>query len=226
MNPIKSWAEEDRPREKALANGLASLSNTELLSILINTGTRDASAMELGMRLLSSADNNVSNIARMTVSEISASTKGIGPAKALTIAAAFELGRRHSSVPLVQRQLQCSSQVADFFRPLLADLHHEEFWVVFLSRSNGIIAKQRFSTGGICETVVDTRLIIKFALDKRASAIIVCHNHPSGCVTPSRQDLQLTQKLKSACGMFDISVLDHVVVGGCDYYSFADHGDL
>ncbi|HEX2975523.1 MAG TPA: DNA repair protein RadC [Bacteroidales bacterium] len=221
---ITDWALEDRPREKLLEKGTSSLTDAELLAILINSGTKDKSAVDLGRELLGKVDNNLNNLGKLTISEIRA-LRGIGPARAVTIAAALELGRRRKLAELPDViQIKCSRDVADIFQPLMADLPHEEFWILFLNRSNRVINRMKLSQGGISGTVTDVRMILKKAIECLASGIIVCHNHPSGNLNPSESDTKITLKIKESASLMDIQLLDHLIITEKDYYSFADNG--
>jgi DNA repair protein RadC len=223
---ITDWAEEDRPREKLMYKGTSSLSDTELLGILISSGTRDKSAVELGRELLQMANNNLNNLGKLSISDLK-KVRGIGPARAVTIAAALELGRRRKLSDAEEViQIRCSKDVADIFHPLLADLQYEEFWVLFLNRSNKIIGRMKLSQGGISGTVTDVRMVMKKAIEYLASGIIVCHNHPSGNLNPSESDSKITKKIKDAGELLDIQMLDHLIISDRDYYSFADNGLL
>lgn len=221
---ITDWAEEDRPREKLVNKGTSTLSDAELLGILISSGTRDKSAVDIGRELLSMVNNNLNSLGKLTIADLQ-KLNGIGPARAVTIAAALELGRRRrlAEVP-DELQIRCSKDVADIFQPLLCDLLHEEFWILFLNRSNRIISRMKLSQGGISGTVTDVRLIMKKAIECLASGIIVCHNHPSGNLNPSDSDSKITQKIKEAGNLMDIQLLDHLIISEKDYYSFADNG--
>jgi DNA repair protein RadC len=223
---ITDWAVEDRPREKFIQNGTASLSDAELLAILISSGTKDKSAVDLGRELLAIANNNLNNLGKISVADLR-KVRGIGPARAVTIAAALELGRRRklSEVQYVP-QIRSSKDVSDIFQPLLSDLLHEEFWILFLNRSNKVINRMKLSQGGISGTVTDVRLVMKKAIECLASGIIVCHNHPSGNLNPSESDTKITQKIKEAGNLMDIQLLDHLIISDKDYYSFADNGVL
>jgi DNA repair protein RadC len=223
---ITDWAVEDRPREKLIQKGTSSLSDAELLAILINSGTKDKSAVDLGRELLGFANNNLNTLGKLTISDLK-KLRGIGPARAVTIAAALELGRRRKlaeaqDVP----QIKSSKDVADIFQPLLSDLQHEEFWILFLNRSNKVINKMKLSQGGVSGTVTDVRMVMKKAIEYLASGIIVCHNHPSGNLNPSESDSKITQKIKDAGNLMDIQLLDHLIISDKDYYSFADNGVL
>jgi len=223
---ITDWAAEDRPREKLLEKGASGLTDAELLAILINSGTRDKSAVDLGRELLGTVNNNLNSLGKLTVSDLR-KLNGIGNARAVTILAALELGRRRklAEVPDPQ-QIKCSQDVADIFHPLLSDLAHEEFWILFLNRSNKVINRMKLSQGGISGTVTDVRMVMKKAIEYLASGIIVCHNHPSGNLNPSESDSKITLKIKEAGNLMDIQLLDHIIVSGKDYYSFADNGML
>jgi DNA repair protein RadC len=223
---ITDWAVEDRPREKLVRKGISSLSDAELLAILINSGTKDKSAVELGRELLSLVNNNLNSLGKLEISDLT-KLHGIGLARAVTIAAALELGRRRKlSEADEASQIKCSGDVAEIFRPLLSDLAHEEFWILFLNRSNRVINRIKISQGGISGTVTDVRIIMKKAVECLASGIIVCHNHPSGNINPSESDSKITQKIKEAGNLMDIQLLDHLIISGSDYFSFADNGLL
>ena len=223
---ITDWAVEDRPREKLVLKGTASLSDAELLGILISSGTKDKSAVDLGRELLGIVNNNLNSLGKLTISDLK-KLNGIGPARAVTIAAALELGRRRklAEIPEVP-QIKCSKDVADIFQPLLSDLAHEEFWILYLNRSNKVIDRIKLSQGGISGTVTDVRIVMKRAIECLASGIIVCHNHPSGNLNPSESDSRITQKIKEAGNLMDIQLLDHLIISDKDYYSFADNGLL
>jgi len=221
---ITEWAVEDRPREKLIQKGTASLSDAELLAILISSGTKEKSAVDLGRELLGIANNNLNSLGKLTIADLR-KLHGIGTARAVTIAAALELGRRRKLAegPEVS-QIKCSKDVADIFQPLLSDLAHEEFWILFLNRSNRVINRMKLSQGGISGTVTDVRMVMKKAIEYLASGIIVCHNHPSGNLSPSESDVKITQKIKEAGNIMDIQLLDHLIISDRDYYSFADNG--
>ena len=224
--PISAWAEEDRPREKMLNKGKNALNDAELLALILGTGTRAKSALMLAQELLVSVDYNLQRLARLQLEDFR-SISGIGDAKAVKLLAALELGRRRlevkSKTPL---RIKSSEDVYGLMYPLLAELAHEEFWVVYVSNSNEVVYKWQVSKGGLTGTVVDKRLIFKYALYYHATGIILCHNHPSGLLHPSDADLQLTQKVKQAGEQLDVKVLDHLIVTHSGYYSFADEGDL
>ncbi len=221
---ITDWAAGDRPREKLIEKGTSSLSDAELLGILISSGTKDKSAVDLGRELLCMANNNLNNLAKLSVSDLR-KLHGIGPARAVTIAAALELGRRRKLADAQDTiQIKASKDVADIFQPLLADLSHEEFWILYLNRSNKVISKMKLSQGGVSGTVTDVRIVMKKAVELLASGIILCHNHPSGNLNPSEADSKITQKIKEAGSFMDIQLLDHLIISDKDYYSFADNG--
>jgi len=223
---ITDWAVEDRPREKLATKGTATLSDAELLGILIGSGTRKNSAVDLGRELLNMANNNLNRLGKLTITDLR-KIHGIGPARAVIIAAALELGRRRKLADAEDNtQIKSSKDVADIFQPILADLPHEEFWLLFLNRSNRIIGRMKLSQGGISGTVTDVRIILKKAIEMLASGIIVCHNHPSGNTSPSESDTKITQKIKDAGNLVDIQLLDHLIITEKDYYSFADNGLL
>lgn len=221
---ITDWAVNDRPREKLVQKGTASLSDAELLAILISSGTKDKSAVDLGRELLSMVNNNLNSLGKLGISDLT-KLHGIGPARAVTIAAAMELGRRRklSETPDVP-QIKSSKDVADIVTPILSDLAHEEFWILFLNRSNKVINMMKLSQGGVSGTVTDVRMVMKKAIEYLASGIIVCHNHPSGNLNPSESDIKITQKIKEAGNLMDIQLLDHLIISDKDYYSFADNG--
>ncbi len=223
---ITDWAVEDRPREKLIQKGTASLSDAELLAILICSGTKDKSAVDLGRELLSLVANNLNSLGKLTIADLK-KIRGIGTARAVTIAAALELGRRRKLTEAMDvPQIRSSKDVADIFQPLLSDLNHEEFWILFLNRSNKIINRMKLSQGGVSGTVTDVRIVMKKAIECLASGIIVCHNHPSGNLNPSESDTNITRKIKEAGNLMDIQLLDHLIISDKDYYSFADNGML
>lgn len=223
---IKNWNEDDRPREKLMLKGRASLSDAELIAILIGSGSRNESAVSLSQRILASVSNNLSELGRCTLSELM-QFKGIGQAKAIAIAAALELGRRRRNGEALERKKITSSRsVFEYVQPLLGDLAHEEFWVLFLNNSNKVIKSEQLSKGGITGTIVDVRLAFKQALQLGAVSIILAHNHPSGTLKPSQADIQLTKKIKTAGESLDIKVLDHLIITEKAYFSFADENML
>jgi DNA repair protein RadC len=223
---IKEWAAEDRPREKLLAKGSRSLSDAELIAILISSGNISETAVELSRRILNSVNNNLNDLSRQGIDYLK-TFKGIGEAKAISIVAALELGKRRKDAEVfVKRKITCSRDGADFFMPLLGDLNHEEFWVLLLDRGNKIIDHFMISQGGISGTIIDVRIIMKNALEKHSSSLILCHNHPSGTMEASDADLKITRKIKQAAELMDISILDHIIIGQNRYLSLADEGML
>lgn len=223
---INQWAEEDRPREKMLEKGIGALTDAELLAILIGSGNRDETAVGLMRRVLASCGHNLSELGKRSVEDL-CTFKGIGPAKAISIVAASELGNRRKAADLVERGVvTCSTDVYNLMYPVMCDLPTEECWVVLLNQSNRVIDKVRISSGGINETSVDVRCIMREALLKRAVTMILCHNHPSGSARPSTEDDKLTSKLRQAGSYMNINMADHVIVcDGC-YYSYADEGRI
>ena len=223
---IKKWAEEDRPREKLLLKGKATLSEAELIGILLGSGTTSMSAVDLAKQLLIKVDYNLNLLAKLTVKDLM-KFKGIGEAKAITIVSALELGRRRKETEIVKNpKITTARSAYDLMRAELMDLQYEEFWVLLLKRNNEVIKKAKISSGGISGTVVDPKIIFKYALDEMASSIILVHNHPSGNPRPSHYDRQLTKKLRDAGQFLDISVMDHIIFCDHDYYSFADDSAL
>lgn len=221
---IKEWAEDDRPREKLLNKGAASLSNAELIAILIGSGNSNESAVDLSKRILHDVGQNFSKLARLNLIELQ-QYKGIGEAKAIAIAAAMELGRRRSIEPLLEeQQIKDSNSAFQILSSYLSDLNYESFCLLLLNRSNKLIKVMQVSEGGITGTVVDQRKIFKLALEHNATGIIVGHNHPSGQLTPSSADIELTRKLSESGKILDIPILDHIIVGNSKYLSFADEG--
>ncbi|MCK4465255.1 MAG: DNA repair protein RadC [Bacteroidales bacterium] len=223
---IKDWALEDRPREKLLSKGLSSLTDAELIAILIGSGIKNESAVELAKKILKAVKNNLNELGKLSVEDLMTS-KGIGEARAITIIAALELGRRRKRADIMEKKkISGSKDVFEFFQPVLADLPYEEFWILLLNRSNKIIEKFKISQGGISGTVIDVRMILKNAIEKLASSIILCHNHPSGNLQPSEADKKITTKLKDAARIMDMQVLDHLIITDSSFYSFADEGIL
>ena len=223
---IKNWADDDRPREKLVQKGSFVLSDAELIAILIGSGSREESAVELSKRILASVDNNLNELGKLSVNQLMR-FKGIGEAKAVSIAAALEVGRRRrleDTSKIVK--IQSSHDVFELLYPLIGELPHEEFWIVYLNNSNKVIHKSQLSKGGITGTLVDVRLVLKQALELGAVGIILAHNHPSGTLRPSAADKQITQKLKTASEALDIQVLDHLILAQNEYLSFADKGIL
>lgn len=222
--PITAWAEDDRPREKLMNKGRHVLSDAELIAILIASGNTEETAVELSKRILNSVNNNLNELSKLTINDLT-KFRGIGEAKAISIIAALELGRRRKETEVNKREsIRTSANVYEIFKPFLLDLPHEEFWALFLNRSSGILKKELISRGGVSGTVVDSKIIFKAAIENLASSVILCHNHPSGNTKPSEQDVQITKKLKEAGRLLEIPVLDHVIVSETGYYSFADEG--
>lgn len=223
---IKNWNLDDRPREKLLTKGRAALSDSELIAILIGSGSRQESAVALSKRILADAENNLNKLGKMDIKGLM-NFKGIGEAKAVTIAAALELGRRRSGeTGLKQKKISSSKSVFELLQPIIGELPHEEFWIVYLNNSNKVLQTMQLSKGGITGTLVDVRLVFKSAIQLGAVAVILGHNHPSGTLKPSNADRALTQKLKVAGESLDIKVLDHVIVTENSYFSFADENIL
>lgn len=223
---IKSWAEEDRPREKLLIKGKNSLSDSELIAILIGSGNKKETAVELSKKILSSINNDLNMLGKLTTDDLMM-FNGIGEAKAISIVAALELGRRRKGIEKVNKPIVKSSRTAyDEVSGVLNDLPHEEFWVIYLNRRNEILKKENISKGGVDGTVADMKIIFKHAINQLASAIILCHNHPSGNLKPSKQDIELTKKLSEIGKLMEIPVLDHLIIGDNNYYSFSDEGRL
>ena len=223
---IKDWALEDRPREKLLYRGIGSLTDAELIAILIGSGNNEETAVELSRRIMENVRNNLNELGKLNVENLKA-FKGIGDAKAIAIIAAMELGRRRNhSTALEMNKITGSNDVACYLRPLIGDLPHEEFWALFMNRQNKIIDKHCFSRGGITGTVIDVRLILKMAIEKHATALIFAHNHPSGNLEASDADRKITKQLKDAGVIIDIPLLDHLIITQNGYFSFADEGLL
>lgn len=223
---ILSWAEEDRPREKLLLKGKSVLSDAELIAILIGSGTRSMSAVDVAKLILSKARNNLNELARFSVKDLR-KVKGIGEAKAIAIVSALELGRRRKESEFFEKtKISCSNDIYQLMKPDLLDLPKEAFWVLLLNRANGLIKKEQISSGGISGTVADPKIIFKAALDQYASSIVLIHNHPSGNLKPSSADINLTKKMKEAGKLLEIPVLDHIIFGDEGYLSFADEGLL
>lgn len=224
VNAIKYWSSDDRPREKLNAHGPSALSNSELLAILINNGHRDKSAVALAKEVLNIGSNNLDELGKLSINDL-VKIKGIGMAKAITITAALELGRRRQvAEPLHRKTIRNSREIADYLRTTLKDFTHEVFAVLFLNQANKIKHFEIISRGGITGTVADPRIILKKAVETGATSIVLSHNHPSGNLRPSRADEELTKKITLAAGYFDIRVLDHIIVSDEGYYSFADEG--
>lgn len=223
---IKSLSEDDRPREKLATLGRQNLSDAELIAIILGSGNRKETAVQLAQRMLSENQNNINVLAKLSLAELK-KYKGVGEAKAVNIAAAFELGRRRTDLDTIQKVKITSSNVAyQILHKRLSDLPHEEFWVLIMNRANQVIKEENLSKGGISGTVVDIRLICKSAIENNASGIIIAHNHPSGQIAPSIEDKTITNKLKEALKTFEIPLHDHLIIGDQKYFSFADEGLL
>jgi DNA repair protein RadC len=219
---IKNWSQDDQPREKLQDKGKASLSDAELIAILIGSGNKTESAVALSQRILASVNFNLSELGKLSIKQL-IEFKGIGEAKAISIAAAMELGRRRrGEEALEKKKISSSVSVFELMQPIIGELPHEEFWIIYTNNSNKVIQKQLLSKGGITGTLVDVRLVLKNALELSATGLILAHNHPSGALNPSEADKQITQKLKTAAQSLDIKVLDHVIVTEKAYFSFAD----
>ena len=232
MNPyqplrsIKSWAEEDRPREKMMLKGIAALSDAELIAILINSGTAELSAVDVARMVLEGVGNNLHELAKRSVKDLS-KFRGIGAARAISIVAALELGRRRrEQAPADRSRITCSRDAYEQLRPYLMDKPHEEFWILLLNRANEVLRPVQISAGGLSGTVADPRMIFKVGLEYLACGVILAHNHPSGNLTPSQADRDLTRKLKEGGRLLDIPILDHLIISDHTYLSFADEGIL
>jgi DNA repair protein RadC len=223
---IKKWANDDKPRDKLLAKGRGSLSNAEILAIILGTGTKNKSAVGLARDVLNFCNNDLNQLAKLKVTDL-CKLNGIGRAKAITIISAIELGgRRNKAVSEKYQFIRSSKDVYSYFGPMLQDKDYEEFWILLLRRNNKIIRPYKISEGGISGTVADPKRIFKFALENNASSLILCHNHPSGNTSPSNADVKLTTKISEAGKLLDIQILDHVIVTNEGYYSFADKGNI
>lgn len=225
---INQWAEEDRPRERMMRLGAASLSNAELLAILIGSGSTDESAVDLMKRLLADCNNNLNTLGKMTVQDLTHGRyKGLGPAKAVAILAACELGKRRQAEHAEQRQrLDSAAAIYELMLPKMQDLAEEEAWVLLMNQNCKLIKAERLSHGGITETAVDVRLIMKNALLSNATVLVLCHNHPSGNAHPSGEDDLLTKRVKDACGFLRLHLLDHIIITDGSYYSYNEEGRL
>tara|TARA_B100000401_G_scaffold200964_2_gene135504 strand:- start:1388 stop:2065 length:678 start_codon:yes stop_codon:yes gene_type:complete len=225
MHSIKDWSVDDRPREKLIEKGSKSLSDAELLAILLGSGSRNESAVGLAKRILKYAQNNLTELGRLGTDDLM-QFKGIGEAKAVILCSAFELARRRKSEVIERIKITSATDVFNEISPFVADLNHEEFWVFYLNRANIVLRKEKISSGGITGTVIDNKIILKKALLNLASSIILVHNHPSGNLNPSIQDKKVTRKMKLACELLEINLLDHLIIAGNSYYSFADELEL
>ena len=224
--PITNWSEDDKPREKLMNKGKASLSDAELIAILIGSGSRNESAVQLSKRILSSVDNNLNALGKLSLQQLM-NFKGIGEAKAISIQASMELGRRRRAEEAVElKKITSSKSIFELMQPIIGELPHEEFWIIYLNNSNKVVSKSQLSKGGITGTLVDVRLVFKNAIEIGAVGIILIHNHPSGALQPSEADKQVTRKLKLAGESLDIKILDHLIITETNYFSFADEGIL
>jgi len=224
MNSIKSWKESDRPREKLMLHGRSVLSDSELLALIIGNGYKEKSAVCLSRELLSQSENNLNKLAKLPLESLK-ECKGIGYAKATSIIAAFELGRRRSSKDYIKAQnIQSSKTAYNIIKPKLLDLNHEEMWVLLLDRANKLIATENIGKGGISATYSDIRILFQKAISKFSTSIILAHNHPSGNLKPSSSDIQMTKKIQKAGKLLDIELLDHIIIGDNDYFSLLDNG--
>ena len=222
--PINQWADDDRPREKFVLKGKSALSDSELLAILIGSGSRNESAVQLCQRILASSNNNLTQLGKLTIKQLT-DFKGIGEAKAISIAAALELGRRRRLEEGFELDKVTSSKsVFEIMHPIIGDLMHEEFWVLYLNNSNKVVHKAQISKGGMAATIVDVRIVFKIALENNAMSIILVHNHPSGKLMASEPDIQITKKIKLAGQHLEVKVLDHIIITDKGYYSFNDEG--
>jgi DNA repair protein RadC len=224
---IRDWAEDDRPREKMLRKGAQSLSDAELLAILIASGNKNETAVELAKRILHECQDNLNELAQLSISDLCKRFKGIGEAKAITIIAALELGKRRKTNEILERKkIKSSADLFDLFEPVLIDLPHEEFWIGLLNGANKVIEIKRLTQGGSKQIVVDVPMLLKMALEKSAQAVVVAHNHPSGQNRPSHEDEQITRRIKSGCEAIGISLIDHIIIARGQYYSFSDEGKM
>ena len=223
---ITEWANDDRPREKLMMKGAAALSDAELLAILIGSGNTEETAVELCRRILNDNHNNLNELARLSISDLER-YKGIGEAKAITLISALEIGKRRRSQEVLERQkITESRDLFELFGSIMEDLNHEEFWIVFLNGANKVMETTNLTKGGMRQTVVDVPILLRLALEKSAHAVAVAHNHPSGESNPSREDLSITQKIKNGCEAIGVRFLDHIIIAGRSYYSFADEGKM
>jgi DNA repair protein RadC len=222
---IKEWAQDDRPREKMMQHGATSLSDAELLAIIIGSGTKNDTAVDVAKRLLACSCNSLCELGKKSVKDF-VKIKGIGTAKAVSIAAALELGRRRRNDNFIVHTVKTSFDIFEIFQPVLGDLNHEEFWIMLLNRANKIISKHKISQGGISSVTADTKIIAKYAIENLASNVVILHNHPSQNINPGMEDEKITIKIKSALDIFNIKLMDHLIIAGNEYFSFADNGLL
>lgn len=224
---IKSWAEEDRPREKLLLKGKSALSDAELIAILLRTGVTGSSALDIARKILNKVNSNLDELGKLTVNDIKKLEKGLGETKSITLVAALELGRRRQATEVREKPIiRTSKDIFDYIYPEVADLPHEEFYVLYLNRANKVLTHKHISTGGVTGTVADIKIMLKHGIELLASGIVAVHNHPSGNLKPSQADITLTKKLKDACNLMEINLLDHLIIGERQYYSFSDEGML
>jgi len=224
---IKEWAEEDRPREKMMSQGATSLSNAELLAILIGSGSRNETALDLAKRILNYANNNLNELGKLEIDTLCRQFTGIGPVKAVILIAALEIGKRRRSSEVISRhQIRNSRDIYELFHAKMTDLDHEECWILLMNNQHKVIDTFRISHGGVSETTVDPKIVLKHALDKLASSIVLCHNHPSGNPNPSSSDDRITKKMKTACDNLDIQLTDHLIFSENGYFSYADEGKI
>jgi len=222
--PITHWSEDDKPREKLMLKGKSALSDAELIAILIGSGSRNESAVELSKKILAGVNNNLNLLGKLSIAQLM-QYKGIGEAKAISIIAALELGRRRRSEDALDLvKITSSKAIFELMQPIIGELPHEEFWIVYLNNSNKVLSKSQLSKGGITGTLVDVRIVFKLALEIGATALILCHNHPSGTLVPSEADKQITKKLKLAGDSLEVKVLDHLIITEVNYFSFVDEG--
>ncbi|WP_285268732.1 RadC family protein [Kaistella rhinocerotis] len=223
---LKFLAEDDRPREKFLFKGKNALSDAELLAIIMGSGSRDESAVELARKILQSVENNWHHLSRLQIADLM-KFKGIGEAKAISIAAALEIGRRRAAQEIPERtQIKSSNDIFLLLSPFLSDLQTEEFWAIFLNQNNRVLGKSQLSSGGINQSVVDVRILFKAAIDQFATALVIAHNHPSGNLKPSTEDVKITKQIAEAGKILNIQLLDHVIIAQNSYFSFADESML
>ena len=224
---VKDWSPEDRPREKLLSKGVSTLSNAELLAVILRSGTKNETVVELSQQILKSFGNDLNRLGKVSANQLISKFKGVGKAKAIGIIAALELGKRRNAEDIQNKgKILCSIDIYNYFHPLLCDLPHEEFWALFLNHSNKIIDKFKISQGGISQTVVDSKIIFKEALAHLASYVVLCHNHPSGNFMPSSQGNTVTQIIKKGLEALDMRLIDHVILTDGSYFSFADDGRI
>ena len=224
---IKNWAEDDRPREKLMLKGKSALSDAELTAILIGSGNTEESAVELSKRILKSVNDNLIELSKLSINDLVKNFKGIGEAKAISIIAALELGKRRRSAEIIEKKkINSSNDAFELMHSMVSDCFYEEFWIIMLNKANKVIKYKSISEGGLTATVADPKKIFKLALEKNATSLILCHNHPSGNLKPSEADIKITKQLKEAGLLLEISVIDHIIIGDDSYYSFADEGIL